>query len=89
MYDNEEDIIGVPRRTKMERVFFKHLPNHRNIANTSVSIAKIAESLNMTRQGVNQWFLREKLPHEKIDELCGLEGSTLTLEILWPFAVSK
>lgn len=89
MFDDEDDIIGIDRRTKMERVFFKHLPNHRNEEGTTVSVAKIAEALDMTRQGVNQWFLREKLPHEKIDDLCNLNGSSLTLEILWPFSLSK
>lgn len=88
-----DDLIGrAPeddRRTVMERLFYEHLPLHRNEANDAASIAKIADGLNMTRQGVNQWFVRGVVANERLQEIVDLPGSTFTLEILWPLTIRE
>lgn len=89
MRKDEEDLIGIDRRTEMETVFSQHLPRHCNVRTQRISVQKLAKALGMTRQAVNYWFAREKLPHQQITKLTKLPGSTLTLEILFPFSVSE
>lgn len=87
--DDIEDLIGLDRRSKMELAFTKHLPRYVNKKTERLSVQKLAKALGMTRQAVNYWFLREKLPHNQINKLIALPGSTLTLEILFPFSINE
>lgn len=87
--DDIADLIGLGRRSKMEMVFSEHLPKYRNKRSKRISIQKLAKGLNLTRQAVNYWFLRERIPHSQINALISLPGSTLTLDILFPFSLSE
>lgn len=85
-----DDLIGdLDRRGKMEAMFFEHLPNHRLEDGTRISMFKIAQDLEMTRQGVNYWFTREKIGFNQLEKLIRLEGSTLTIEMLYPYSIPE
>lgn len=84
-----DDLIGeVSRREEIETLLFDHLPNHRNKANTGLNSKKLWEDLEMTRQGLNFWFTRERIAVTQVKKLIELEGSTLTYELLMPFTVA-
>lgn len=81
-----DDLIGeVSRREQIETLLFENLPKHRTEDGQKLDLKKLYGDLDMTRQALNFWFVREKISYKKMKELVELDGSTLTYEMIYPF----
>lgn len=83
-----DDLIGdVSRREQIEALLAENLPLYCREGTKILDLPKLRKALGLTRQGMNYWFTRENISHRKLKELTELEGSTLTIEMLFPFSV--
>jgi hypothetical protein len=84
---NSDDRTGeLDFQKGLHGILWDHLPNHRRAGDgKALDAAKIARDLNISSKAYYAWFQRKRLSHRRIASLTKLEGSTLTVELLFPF----
>lgn len=89
---NTSDIIGDAEDERGKQIYqllVSGLPHYRHIQHpTKLNATRLAEDLGITRQAVNNWFIRGKLSPTKILALTKLPTSKLTLEKLVPYTLN-
>lgn len=87
--NENDDVIGgetLDFKERLRALFWEHLPKYRSDRyKGECNLARIARGLEISSQAVQAWLTNGKVSFRQAKKLTELDGSTLTLELLWPF----
>ena len=82
-------------RSPLYMLCYENLPDYRKVSEEkhetwhSLDTKRIAKEINVSYQKVSGWMQKNSLPGQRVNQMIGLKGSTLTYDKLGPFISSR